>query len=129
MISLTLRDDLPFVAMIVVHRGVAITVENILVDTGSASTVLSADAAASAGILPEPGDSLRRLRGVGGHEVVFTRRVDRLEVGGHWLDRFELEVAGMDYGFDISGILSMDFLRGSRVVLDLAGLTLWFQEA
>jgi hypothetical protein len=95
-----------------------------LVDSGSASTILSADVAAEIGIVPQPGDRLRRLRGVGGHEVVFTRRVDRIHAGGPGLDGFELEIGAMDYGFDIGGILGMDFLRGAGAVMNLSDLTL-----
>jgi hypothetical protein len=56
---------------------------------------------------------------VGGREVVFARGLDRLELGSASVDDFEVEVAGMDYGFKISGILGMDFLRATRSVLDL----------
>jgi len=38
-------------------------------------------------------------------------------VGEHQLPKFEIEVGGMDYGFDIQGILGMDFLRQTRAVL------------
>jgi hypothetical protein len=41
----------------------------------------NADLAADAGVYVRPTDALRRLRGVGGHEHVFTRRVDRLAIG------------------------------------------------
>jgi hypothetical protein len=95
-----------------------------LVDTGSASTVLSADVAAEIGIVPQPGDRLRRRRGVGGHEVVFTRRVDRIEAGGHGLGGFELEIGAMEYGFDIGGMLGMDFLRAAGAILNVRDLTL-----
>jgi hypothetical protein len=57
---------------------------------------------------------------------VFTRRIDRLDVGGRGLDQFEVEIGGMDYGFDIGGILGMDFLHGAGAVLDLHALELTF---
>ena len=99
---------------------------DILVDTGAASTVINADLAADAGIYLEPTDRLRRLRGVGGHEHVFTRHVDRFAVGEHGLDGFELEIGEMDYGFGLGGIIGMDFLRAARAVIDLGQLTIAF---
>jgi len=45
-----------------------------------------------------PNDKLHRLRGVGGHEHVFLRRVDRFAVGEHGLDDFDIEIGEMDYG-------------------------------
>jgi predicted aspartyl protease len=126
MLQLTLRDELPFVTLRVVHRGDAVDVANVLLDTGSASTLLNADIAATIGIFPEPADPIRTLRGVGGREVVFARHVDRVEIDGMGLDGFEVEIGGMDYGFEIGGILGMDFLRKAGAVVDLGGLTLAF---
>ena len=123
---LTLRDSLPFATLVLVHRGQAKEVSDILVDTGSASTVIAAEVAAQIGIVPEPDDRLRALRGVGGREVVFTRRLDRVELGFAGVDDFEIEIAGMDYGFQISGILGMDFLRATRSILDLDQLEIRF---
>ncbi len=122
--QLRLQHDLPLVRVTVVHQGASVDIADVLVDTGSASTVLSADAVAGIGIAPEPGDRLRTLRGVGGRELVFTRRLDRLELDGHGLDGFEVEIAGMDYGFAIQGILGMDFLRRAGAIVNLRDLTL-----
>ncbi len=69
--KLVLRDELPFVAVTVIHRGASLEVPNVLVDTGSAGTLLNADIVADIGLRPRPGDRVRCLRGVGGHEFVF----------------------------------------------------------
>ena len=54
-------------------------IPQVLVDTGSATTLLAADIVATIGIVPLPQDVLYTLRGVGGTEVVFTRRLDALQ--------------------------------------------------
>ncbi len=124
MTRIKLRAELPFVTVRVSHGGRSIDIPDVLVDTGSASTVLSADVVAGIGIVPEPTDRLRTLRGVGGREQVFVRSVDRFEIDGRGLDHFEVEVGGMDYGFSIQGILGMDFLKAMNAVVDLRVLTL-----
>ena len=68
------------------------------------------------------------LRGVGGREYVFVRRVDRLAVGPHGIVDFEVEVGELDYGFSLGGILGMDFLRSAGAVIDLGSLTLEFSS-
>ncbi|HSN26644.1 MAG TPA: hypothetical protein VLT45_10165, partial [Kofleriaceae bacterium] len=68
----------------------------------------------------------RRLRGVGGYEHVFSRRVDRFAIGDHGLDNFELEIGEMDYGVLIGGILGMDFLRAASAIVDLGRGTIDF---
>lgn len=121
---LQLRGDLAFVAARLTYRGAIVEIPDVLVDTGAASTVINADLAGEAGVFLEPADRLRVLRGVGGREFVFVRRIDRLALGEQGLDDFEIEVGEMDYGFTIGGILGMDFLRAARAVIDLGQLTL-----
>jgi hypothetical protein len=64
--QLTLKDDLPFATVKVAYRGAEIEIADVLVDTGSASTMLAADTVSQIGIVPEPQDTLRVIRGVGG---------------------------------------------------------------
>ena len=125
---LSVRDGLPFASVTVGHGGKQITLPEVLVDTGSARTILSADAVASIGITPDPADILYVIRGVGGSEVVFCRQVDGLQIGERRLEGFEIEVGGMDYGFEIHGILGMDFLHRVGAILDLAEMSIKFTE-
>jgi predicted aspartyl protease len=124
--QLFLKDDLPFTSIKLEYRDKTIEVTDVLIDTGSASTILSADIVAQIGITPEPSDSLHIVRGVGGTEVVFTRQIDRLQIDQQSLTKFEIEVGGMDYGFGINGILGMDFLTRAGAVINLCDLKLEF---
>jgi hypothetical protein len=123
---LTLKGNLPFVTAEIQHAACRISVPNVLLDTGSASTVFSADLMAQIDIVPEPQDVLHTIRGVGGVEVVFVRQVDLLQVGHGCLRDFHIEVGGMDYGFDVNGILGTDFLIQSGAVINLRNLNLEF---
>jgi hypothetical protein len=122
--KLTLRDGLLFVPLTVLHRGHALTIPDIVVDTGSASTLLSADYLARIDITPEPHDTLYTIRGVGGAEVVFSRRVEQIQAGTCVVNDFEVEVGGVGYGFEINGILGTDFLLRTQAVIDLRELRL-----
>jgi predicted aspartyl protease len=125
-VQLTSLHDLVFVTATLTYSGVSIEIADVLVDTGAASTVINADLAAQAGVYLSPADTLRRLRGVGGHEHVFTRRIDRLAIGDRGVDQFEVEIGEMDYGFEMGGILGMDFLRVAGAVIDLGQVTIEF---
>ena len=120
------KYDLPFTAVSIAYRGSTIEIPQVLVDTGSASTVISADLVDAIGIFPLPEDRLSTIRGIGGSEVVFRRRVDCLQVGEKGLTNFDLEVGGMDYGFAINGILGMDFLTAAKAIIDLHTMRLTF---
>jgi hypothetical protein len=65
---------------------------------------------------------------VSGTQYVFVRRIDRLAVGSHGIDEFRVEVGELDYGFELGGILGIDFLRAAGAVIELGALTLELRE-
>ncbi|MFV2045067.1 MAG: retropepsin-like aspartic protease [Anaerolineales bacterium] len=123
---LTLRDGLILVSVMVVYQGREVEVPDMVVDTGSASTMLSTDVVTQIGIVPELHDVLHVVRGVGGTEVVFSRRVYRLQVGPRAVEQFEIEVGWIDDAFDINGILGLDFLLHTGAIINLGALQLGF---
>ncbi|RPJ37398.1 MAG: hypothetical protein EHM35_06515 [Planctomycetaceae bacterium] len=123
---LLLKDNLPFTEVILNYRGVEIKIPDVLIDTGSASAILAAHLVAEAGIKPEMTDILYTIRGVGGTEAVFSRQVDSLQVGSSTVTDFEIEIGGMDYGFEINGILGMDYMLRAGMIIDLNAISLEF---
>ena len=126
--QLRLKDNLPYVTLTVGYQGEVAKVTDVLVDTGSASTILAADSLVDIGIEPSPDDVLHTIRGIGGVEVVYLRQVDFLEVGTSKVVDFEIEVGGMDYGFEIRGILGMDFLQVAGATIDLRAMQIHFRQ-
>ena len=124
---LALRDSLPFITVSITYCGAGLEIPNVLVDTGSAGTLLAADMLAKIGIVPEPYDTLVKVYGVGGAESVFARRMDRLQVGDQTVEGLEISIGAMDYGLEINGILGMDFLLAAGAVINLCGLEMHFQ--
>jgi predicted aspartyl protease len=120
--NLEIRHGLPFVSIEVGYRTSSTVISAVLVDTGSASTILSIDLLGSIGVFPEPEDPIRTIRGVGGVEVVFQKRLDYLILNGSRISNITAEVGAMDYGFEINGIIGMDLLRKTGSVLDLGKL-------
>jgi len=120
-----LQNGLPIVAATLSYRGRQLVIEKALLDTGSAGTVFSADRVSAINMLMEPQDRIRRIRGVGGAEFVFSKQVDALALGALTVADFEIEIGAMDYGFDIQGIVGMDFLIQTGAVIDLAQLELF----
>ena len=125
--QLKLIDGLPYSEVTIVYRNQNINVENVLVDTGSASTIFSSDLMEKVGISPQPDDPLHTIRGVGGVEAVFSRSVDSVRLGSKEVHDIEIEIGGMDYGFKINGILGMDILLKIGAIIDLKGLEITFK--
>jgi len=125
---LQLRDNLPFIAITIIHQGKKINIKNVLIDTGSGGTIVAADVLSKIGVVPQAEDTLHTIFGVGGSEVVFTRKIDELKTGDFTIKQFEIEVGGMDYGFNIQGILGMDFLTSAGAIIDLNKLEIEFNK-
>jgi len=123
---LQLRDGLPFTRVAIRYLGKEIEIDNVLVDTGSASMLFAADELARISIIPEPDDTLYAIRGVGGSETVFSRVVEEIRVAQHGVNQFEIEIGGMDYGFEINGVVGMDFLAGVGAIINLKDLRIGF---
>ena len=115
-----LRKGLPFISATVVYRGNHLVLKNILLDTGSAGTVFSTDKVSPIGLTYELNDMIHSIRGVGGSEFVFTKTIDGLKVDRLQVGALEVEIGAMDYGFEIDGIIGMDFLAQVGAVVDLS---------
>ena len=115
-----IEGGLPFVAVDVGYRGREISLKKVLVDTGSAGTVLRLDKVSRIGVVPEPDDPLRRIVGVGGAEFVFVKHVDILRIGKLSISDFVLEVGNMDYGIEMDGLLGTDFLSRTGASVNFA---------
>ena len=117
--QLSFKGNLPFVKVVISYQGQPLEIKNVLVDTGSATTLFATDVISAIQIFPLPDDELKVIRGVGSIETVFSRKIDFLQVGKCQLSEFEIEVGGMDYGFDINGILGTNFLIGAGAIINL----------
>jgi hypothetical protein len=67
-------------------------------------------------------DAVHRIHGVGGTEFVFSKTVERLAIGDIHVNGFEIEVGGMNYGFEMDGIVGVDFLLRVGAIIDLAAM-------
>ena len=120
--NIQVRDGLPYVTVTLLYSGQQLDLGNVLLDTGSAGTLFAADQVLAVGLQYEADDTVQRIRGIGGAEFVFVKRVDRLSVGELQVSDFAIEVGAMDYGFAIDGIIETDFLLQVGAVIDLSRL-------
>jgi aspartyl protease len=98
-VKIHLVRGLPFVKASLTQNGSAIELDQVLLDTGSERSVFSADELQRLKIFVEKEDLLHRVRGVGGVEFVFSRRLEKVAVGEMELRDFEVQIGAMEYGF------------------------------
>lgn len=121
--KIRIEGGLPFVSVSLLYRRKQVTLHHVLLDTGSAACVFSADEVAILGVLPDPADPLRRIRGVGGSEFVYGKTMDALIVGQMRATDLSVQIGALDYGFPLQGILGMDFFLRVGALIDLAHLS------
>ena len=123
-VKIRLEHGLPFISVTVCYRGKSLTLDDVLLDTGSAGTLFSADQLDDVGIHIERGDEIYMIRGVGGGEYVFGKEVETLIVDGVASGPFEIEIGAMKYGRKMDGIVGMNLLTKLSARINLADMEL-----
>lgn len=123
--KIEIRNGLAYISVSLTYQGRQIAIDNVLLDTGSAGTVFSADKMLDAGLHIEPHDMIRRIRGVGGTEFVFTKQIDMLCLDKLRVTDFNIEIGAMNYGVEMNGILGLNFLLQAGAHIDLEGLEIY----
>jgi predicted aspartyl protease len=118
------NSDLPFIEITVYYNNQRLRLPNVLIDTGSSSTILKLDLVEEIGMTVELDDVLGSIRGVGGSEFVYFKTVEAIEINGFRIENFQVDIGTMNYGIDIDGIIGMDFLLRARGIIDLNDLIL-----
>jgi hypothetical protein len=76
------QDGLLFASIQISFRGSTKVIENIVIDTGAAESIISPDAVEDIGIFAEPEDSVNSFYGVGGSlHNFFSKNVERIRLG------------------------------------------------
>ncbi len=89
--QIQLIDDLLQTSMMICYRGRSLKIENLVIDTGAAHSLLSSDIVSEIGIKFENGDKLVRSFGIGGHEYSFRKQVDHIQLGDFVLKDIRLD--------------------------------------
>lgn len=118
--QIELIDDLLQTSMTICYRGRSLKIDNLVIDTGAAHSLLSSDIVSEIGITFESGDKLVRSFGIGGDEYSFRKRVNQIK-----LDNFIMEDIPIDFGVfhedidHINGLIGLDILKNGEMIIDL----------
>ncbi|MCM3761998.1 retropepsin-like domain-containing protein [Alkalihalobacillus oceani] len=94
-------------------------ITNIIVDTGAARTLISADAVFDIGIFATPVDELTIMSGIGGDSFAFRKIVDGLSFGTFSISNASIDFGHLDEGFGINGIIGLDILVPGKFIINL----------
>lgn len=124
------RDGLLFASIQIAFRGSSKVIENIVIDTGAAESIISPNAVEDIGIYAEPEDSVNSFYGVGGSlHNFFSKNVEEIKLGRHILDDTKIDFGVIDPKGDINGLLGLDILIKIGAVINLKSLSLTFDAS
>jgi predicted aspartyl protease len=114
------RNGLLFTSVEVTYKGKSKIIDNIVIDTGAAESIISPDIVDDIEIYPQEDDEIVTFIGVGGSEHhSFEKRIDILKIGSFVLEDVELDFGIIDPKGRINGLLGLDILIGIGAIIDL----------
>ncbi|MDQ2088124.1 aspartyl protease family protein [Herbivorax sp. ANBcel31] len=117
------RQGLIFTEMKLRFKGKSKIIENVVIDTGAAETIISPDVVDEIGIFAEINDTVNSFYGVGGSlHNFFSKNVDSIE-----MEELELKDLKLDFGIidprgEINGLIGLDILIKIGAIIDLKNL-------
>lgn len=123
--NIVFRDGLLFTSVEISFRGVLKIIDDVVIDTGAAETIISPDIVEEMGIVAGPEDSINSFYGVGGSlHSFFSKNVDEFNFDGYKANNVKLDFGMIDPKGNINGLLGLDLLISMGVIIDLKNLTL-----
>lgn len=123
--NMKFQDGLLFTSIQISFRGSTKVIENVVIDTGAAETIISPDAVEDIGIFAELEDSVNSFYGVGGSlHNFFSKNVEKIKLGEVSLEEIKMDFGVIDPKGYINGLLGLDLLMKLGAVIDLKKLLL-----
>lgn len=106
MIDLKLKHSLLFCNLDIDIDDNTLHFDNVLIDTGSATTLINSDY-----ILLDGSEKFINVYGVGGYEAVLNKYFDCISINNNSIHNIVLSVGELDYGMDIDMLVGLDLLK------------------
>jgi hypothetical protein len=118
--KIQVEEGLPIVSVSIGYKGKMIILDDVLLDTGCSNTIFDTDEVEEVGlIIDRKNGRPRRMYGVGGEsELCYEQTVKELEIDNFPLDSFQLQLGITKETYGFNGILGVDFMIKSRLVID-----------
>ncbi|MFD1363444.1 retropepsin-like aspartic protease [Lentibacillus salinarum] len=115
------KHGLLLVDMTLRYNGKNKVIENLVVDTGAARTLISQNAVDDIGMQVDLHDKIVTYYGIGGKEYAFRKNVDSIQISDCTIENIEVDFN--DFGYeDINGLLGLDLLMQAGFTIDLLQL-------
>jgi len=104
------RDELLFVSLTLSYRGQFHTVNNIILDTGAAHSLMDRSAVEPLELVTDDDDIIVTMAGIGGNDYAVRKKIDSLTFSSHTIKNPSIDFGNLDAHPGINGLLGADVL-------------------
>ena len=116
--NIEFRDGLLFTSIQITYNGVSKVIDNMVIDTGCARTLIVSEVVDEINIRVEPDDELIVCQGIGGTEVSFVKHIDLIKLENIEFKNKDIDFSNIDYE-GINGLVGLDLLIEAGIIIDL----------
>ncbi|WP_291736733.1 aspartyl protease family protein [Clostridium sp.] len=116
--NIEFRDGLLFTSIQITYNGVSKVIDNMVIDTGCAKTLIVSEVVEEINIRVEPDDELIVCQGIGGTEVSFVKHIDLIKLENIEFKNKDIDFSNIDYE-GINGLVGLDLLIEAGIIIDL----------
>lgn len=123
--ELRYRNGLLFTSLEINYQNNMKVIDNVVLDTGAAETIISPDAVEDIGIIAEFDDMIGSFYGIGGSiHNYYTKKIDEVNIESVKLQQVKVNFGIIDVKGEINGLLGLDILLKTNAIIDLKQLSL-----
>lgn len=123
--KLEYKNGLLFVDMNIGYKGNNVLINNVVVDTGAAHTIINPDSVYELGIKAEAEDEFITMYGVGGEYYSYRKNINSVNIGRNCLEDVNIDFGLIDEEGYINGLLGLDVLLKLGITINLKELKLY----
>lgn len=119
------RDGLLFVDIELFYKGQYKVINNVVIDTGASSSIISPDCVDDIGIYADVNDRIMQYYGVGGStHSAFIKQIDEIKIGSKSIKNIDIDFGLIDSTGEINGLIGLDVLINIGAIINLENLTI-----
>ncbi|SDH39294.1 Aspartyl protease [Alteribacillus persepolensis] len=114
--DLTVQNGLLTTTMTIFFQNKSLTVDEIIIDTGSTHTMISADVVSDIDITYQNNDPIYEAYGIGGSAYFFTKTMDEIHIGSYVWTHHPIDIGTLPPRHN--GLIGLDLLMKQPLMID-----------